>query len=100
MDIFGHIVEVDVECRKNLHNLHNDSSFLPEITKIKKVRKLVANLNDKAEYVINIINLKQTLNYALVQKHVDTVIKFNERDWLKEYIDTNRELRKKRKKEL
>ena len=100
MDIFGHIVEVDVEGPKNLHNLHNDSSFLPEITKIKKVRKLVANLNDKAEYVINIINLKQTLNYALVQKHVDTVIKFNERDWLKEYIDTNRELRKKRKKEL
>ena len=36
--------------------------------KIKKVEKLVANLDDKTEYVIQIRNLKQPLNLALVLK--------------------------------
>ena len=30
--------------------------------KIEKIKKLVANLNDKTEYVIQIRNLKQGLN--------------------------------------
>ena len=38
--------------------------------KIKKVKKLVANLHDKTEYVIHIRNLKQTLNHGLVLKKV------------------------------
>ena len=36
--------------------------------KIKKVEKLVANLDDKTEYVIQIRNLKQPLNLGLVLK--------------------------------
>ena len=36
--------------------------------KIKNVEKLVANLHDKAEYVINVRNLKQVLNHGLVLK--------------------------------
>ena len=39
---------------KNLHNLHNDLSFLPERMKIEKDEKLVANLHDKTESVIHI----------------------------------------------
>ena len=33
--------------------------------KIEKVEKLVANLNDKTEYVIHIRSLKQALNHGL-----------------------------------
>ena len=36
--------------------------FLPERMKIEKIKKLVANLNDKTEHVIQIRNLKQGLN--------------------------------------
>ena len=36
--------------------------------KIEKVKKLVANLHDKTEYVIHIRNLKQALNHGLVLK--------------------------------
>ena len=36
--------------------------------KIKTVGRLVANLNDKTEYVIHIRNLKQALNQELVIK--------------------------------
>ena len=34
--------------------------------KIERVRKLVANLYDKTEYVIHIANLKQALNHRLL----------------------------------
>ena len=36
--------------------------------KIKKVKKFVANLHDKAEYVIHIRNLKQAINHELILK--------------------------------
>ena len=36
--------------------------FLLERMKIETVEKLVANLHDKSEYVIHIINLKKALN--------------------------------------
>ena len=43
--------------------------------KIEKVKKLVANLHDKSEYVIHIRNLKQALNHGFVLKKVHKVIK-------------------------
>ena len=46
--------------------------------KIEKVKKLIANLHYKTEYVIHIRNLKQTLNHGLVFKKVNRVIKFNQ----------------------
>ena len=68
--------------------------------KIEKVEKLVANLHDKTEYVIHIINLKQALNHRLVFKKVHIVIKFNQNAWLKPDIDMNNDLRKKAKNDL
>ena len=68
--------------------------------KIEKVEKLVANLHDKTEYVIHIINLKQALNHRLVFKKVHIVIKFNQNAWLKPDIDMNNDLRKKAKNGL
>ena len=55
--------------------------------KIEKVRKLVANLHDKTEFVIQLRNLKQAFNHGLVFKKVHRVIKFNQNTWLKPYID-------------
>ena len=43
----GYFLELDVQYFKNLHELHNDLSFLTERMKIIKVEKLVANLHDK-----------------------------------------------------
>ena len=68
--------------------------------KIKKVKKLVANLHDKTEYVTYIRNLKQALNYGFVLKKVHIVIKFNQNAWLKPYIDMNTDLRKKAKNDF
>ena len=68
--------------------------------KIEKFRKLVANLLDKTEYAIHIINLKQALNHRLVLKKVHKAIKFNQNAWLKTYIDMNTDLRKKAKNDF
>ena len=60
----------------------------------------MANLLDKKEYVIHARNLKQSLNQGLFLKKVHKVIKFNQKAWLKRYIDMNTELRKKAKNDF
>ena len=80
--------------------LHNDLPFLPERNNIEKVEKLVANLHDKNEYVIHKRNLKQALNQGLALKNGYRVIKFNEKAWLKSYIEINTKLRKKAKNDF
>ena len=90
-------LEINVQYLKKSHELHNDLPFLPERIKIEKVKKFVANLNDKTEYVIHTRNLKQVLNHGLVLEKVHKVIRFNQNAWLKPYIDMNTDLRKKAK---
>ena len=80
-----------------MHQLHNGLLFLPERMKLEKFEKLVANLHDKSEDAIHIRNLKQALNHGLILKKVHTVIKFNQKAWLKPYIDMNTKLRQKAK---
>ena len=97
----GYFLEVDVQYPEKLHKLHNDLAFLSErmeIEKAGKVEKLVTNFHDKIKYVIYIRNLNQALNHGLILKKVHRVIKFNQRAWLKRYIDMNTKLRQKAKK--
>ena len=89
----GYSLEVDVQYPEKLHELHNDLPFSPERMKIGKVEKFVTNLHDKTEYVIHIRNLKQALNHGLILKKVHRKIKFNQKAWLKPYIDMNTKLR-------
>ena len=69
--------------------------FLPERMIINKIKKLVCNLHDKKNYVVHISVFKQALDHGLKLRKVHRVIKFNQKAWLKEYIDVNTELRKK-----
>ena len=48
------------------NEFHDDLLFLPERMRIERVEKLVANLQDKTEYVIHKKNLNQALNHRLV----------------------------------
>ena len=54
--------------------------------KIKKAKKLVANLQDKTEYIIHIRNLKQAINHGLVLKKVQVIFqrKKLENNWITE----------------
>ena len=83
----GYLFVVDVEYPKNLHMLHSDLPFLPERMKINKCNKLACNLNDKENYPVHILALKQTLNHGLKLTKVHNVIEFRQEYWLKHYID-------------
>ena len=50
--------------------------------------------------VMNIRNLKQALNDGLILKKFHTVIKFNQKAWLKLYIDLNSNLKKSKKRKM
>ena len=83
--------------QKNYTNFIMTYHFYQKERKLKKIKKLTANLNDKNEYVIHIKNLKQALNHGLILKKVHRMIKFNEKAWLKPYIKMNTKLRQKAK---
>ena len=62
--------------------------------KIDKCKKLACNLHNKKKYIVHIKSLKQALNHGLKLKKVHRIIEFNQKAWLKPYIDMNTELRK------
>ena len=96
----GYIFEVDIKYPKKLRNLHSDLPFLPERMEINKCKKFVCNLFNKKKYVAHINTLKQALNHGSKFKKIHTVIEFNQKAWLKPYIDMNTELRKKAKNDF
>ena len=96
----ANLLEVDTRYSKRFHNLHSDLPFFPEIMKTKKCSKLVYNPHDKKNYIVHIRALKQALNHELVFKKVHRVIQFNQKTWLKLYIDMNTKLRKKAKNDF
>ena len=96
----GYILEVDVEYPKKLFNLHKDLPFLPKREKINKCKKLICSIEDKEKYVVHIRALKQALNHGLILEKVHRVIQFNQKAWLKPYIDMNTKLRKEAKNDF
>ena len=95
----GYFVEADVEYPKNLFNLHNSLPFLLKRNKIKKCNKLFCNIYWKENYVAHVRALKQALNRGLIFKK-STVIQFNQKEWLKPYIDKNTKLRTEAKNDF
>ena len=87
------IIDVDLECPDDLHNLHNDYPLAPERVKMGNVEKLMPNLNNKINYVIHYENLKLYENLGLKIAKILRGIKFEESAWLEEYINLNTKLR-------
>ena len=96
----GYFLEVDIDYPKELLNLHKDLPLLPERKKVNKCEKLICSIEDKEKYVVHIRALKQALNHGLILKKVHRVIKFNQRAWLKPYIDMNTKKRMEAKNEF
>ena len=110
----GYILEVDLQYPTKLHDLHNDYPLAPEKMKIPSVvlspycqelseclnlrggtvSKLVPNLRDKTNYVVQYRNLKQYLKLGMRLTKIHRVLVFQQCPWLKSYIDFNTEKRK------
>ena len=110
----GYVLEVDLECPKELHDMFNDYPLAPEKINIQKewlskyclkianehnittgtVKKLVPNLMDKNNYVIHYRNLQQCLELGMKLKKIHRILKFKQCDWMRPYIDFNTDKRK------
>ena len=91
------LLKLTLNTQKNYMNFIMNYHFLPERIKLGKIGKLVTNVHHKTEYVIHVRNLKQALNHGLIFNKFHRVIKFNQKAWLKQYIDMNTKLRQKAK---
>ena len=107
----GCVLKVDLEYPKELHELHNDYPLAPDKMKIRremlseyqlkiadfynipigKVKQLVSNLFDKERYLIHYENFQLYLRLGLKQKNVHRVLEFNHSQWLKQYIEFNKQ---------
>ncbi|KAL4099018.1 hypothetical protein QTP88_023519 [Uroleucon formosanum] len=93
----GRVYEVDISYPNELHDSHNDLPFLPEnkIPPGSKVKKLMATLHSKKNYVIHYRNLQQAIANGLIVEKVHRVLEFRQSAWLAKYIQLNTEMRKK-----
>ena len=88
------VLEVDLEYSKELHDLHNDLPLCPENIETKnKIKKLIPTLNNKEKYVLHYRSLLLCLDLGLKLKKIYNGIKFEEKDWMKPYIEKNTRLR-------
>ena len=114
MKKIDYILEVYLEYPSELHDLHNDyplalerlkisQNMLPNYCfnianqygiKIDGVNKLVPNLGNKSIYVVHYRNLQLYLSLGMIVTKIHRILKFQQSDWLKKYIDFNTDKRK------
>ena len=69
-----------------IENAHNNT--------IGTVKKLVANLMNKNNYLIHYRNLQQCRELGMKLKKVHRILEFKQKDWMKPYIDFDTERKK------
>lgn len=91
----GFILEVDLEYDRALHDLHKDYPLCSEnkCPPGGKHSKLLLTLDNKKNYIIHHVMLKFVLSQGLKLKAIHNVLQFDERPWLKPYIELNTEMR-------
>ena len=57
------------------------------------VKKLISNLGNKTNYVVHYRNLQLYLSLGMKLTKIHRVLKFNQSDWMRKYIDFNTEKR-------
>ena len=110
----GYILEVDMDYPAEIHDLHcsyplavesmavTEEMLSPTMAAMMKAvgrklsgePKLIPNLYDKKNYVLHSRLLQFYLKHGLVLKKIHKVIQFNQKPWIKPYIEKNTEKRK------
>ena len=92
---FPCILEVDLEVKEELKDHFDDYPLAPENLLVGKVKKLLCTLNEKKKYIIHHETLKLYMSLGIEIGKIHRIIRFEEREWMKRYIDLNTELRTK-----
>ena len=105
----GYILEVDIEYPSELHDFHNDYPLALEKSEISQdmlskycfdivnkyriktvgVNKLVPNLRNKKRYLVHYRNLQLHLSLGMRLIKIHKILRFEQSDWLKKYINFN-----------
>ena len=112
----GYIVECDLEYPAELHGLHNDYPLAPEHVKITEdmvspycksinikstlTEKLIGDLKTKFKYKVHYRNLKLYLSLGMKLIKIHRVLEFDQKAWLKPYIDLNTFMRQQAKSDF
>jgi hypothetical protein len=117
----GYTLEVDLKINDDKHNYFNDLPLCPEKNKVdyndlsnyskdylnehKKGKflsnnKLLCSLYDKKNYVLNIDTLKTALSKGYELLKIHKVIKYNQKNIFKSFVEYNNEMRKNSKNEF
>ena len=112
---YGYVLEVDLEYPTDLHDAHNDYPLAPENMLIEpsmlspltkqlqerlqlprgNVEKLTPNLLNKTNYIVHYRNLQYYLQCGLRLTRIHRAVRFQQRPWMKPYIDFNTSMRAK-----
>ena len=87
-------LKVDLKYPEKLHDSHNDYPLAVESVKVDGVRKLIPNLYNKEKYVVHHGALRCYLKYGMKLTKNHAGISYEERDFMKKFIDINAEARK------
>lgn len=87
----GYLLEVDLKYPPHLHSPHNFLPFCPinRIPPGKKISIVMADLNDKNNYILHLKHLQLCLQQGLILENIHRVLSFQQSCWLKPYIDLN-----------
>ena len=59
--------------------------------KVRNVKKLIPNLGNETKYVLHYRNLQLYLSLGMKLIKIHIILKFQQSDWMKKYIDLNTE---------
>ena len=93
-------LKVDFEYPNQYHDSHNEYPLDVESVEVDGVKKLIPNLYDKKKYVVHHDALRCYLENGMGLKKIHSGISYEERDFMKEFIDINAEARKVAKNEF
>lgn len=107
----GHILEIDCHIPDSLHDQLNDYPPAPQKMNVSEamhsplqkemgckagnIEKLIPNFYSKTKYVVHHHALQQYIKLGLQVTKIHRVFEFNERCWLKSFIDLNTIMRQK-----
>ena len=63
------------------------------LVKVGDVKTLIPNLDNKTNYVVHYRNLQLYLSLGMKLTKIHRILKFNQSDWMKKFIDFNTEKR-------
>ena len=90
-------VDLDIPETKEFHHYTKDYPLAPETKIVNGVPKLAPNLLHKRNYVVHHKALQCYLRLGAVLKKIHRGVSYEEKEFIKEYIETNQKKREKAK---